>query len=46
MRVGGAFYWPLLLSRGGHFREVSLRINVRNVAWGEKIVAVVERWPL
>ena len=40
LRVGGAFYWPLPLSRSGRCREVSIRVNAWNVGREEK------SWPL
>ena len=36
LRVWDAFYWPFSLSRGGHCREVSIRVNVWNVGQDEK----------
>lgn len=38
--VGGVFYWPLPLLRGGLCWEVSMRVNVWNVRQEEK------SWPL
>ena len=47
LRVGDAFYQPLLFSRGGLCRGVSIRVKkCMERQPGRKIVAVVERWPL
>ena len=40
LRFGDAFYWPLLLSRGGHSWDVSIRVNAWNFGQDEK------SWPL
>ena len=40
LRVEDAFYWPSPLSRGGRCRQVSIRVNARNVGRDEK------SWPL
>ena len=37
LRAGDAFYWPLLLWRGGCCREVSIRVNVWNVSQDKKL---------
>ena len=51
--VGDAFYWPLLMSRSSHCREVSIRVNqMYGTSAGTKNrgrcgeVTVVGRWPL
>ena len=38
-------WWPLLVWRGGHCREVNIRGNGMDSLPGPK-VAVLDRWPL